>query len=95
MFMDGYYQDGPFLEEVCKVHSTYPSFMPKARTIGTVIRTHTAPLYKDSYALIQWPSGSTSGKDQWWCPMDLLLELSHCRIDADEFIPVHLNFHSN
>lgn len=53
------------------LHSTYPEFFPPVKTIGTV----TEFLSCSELAKVQWPSGTTSGNDSWWCHTEFLLEL--------------------
>ena len=55
------------------LHSAYPEYYPSAKTIGAVVEFGEcgwAGLVK-----IQWPAGSTSGNDSWWCHPEFLLEL--------------------
>ena len=59
------------------LHSAHPEFYPPAKTIGTVVKidesgyTHAG----GGMVKIQWPSGTTSGNDSWWCYSSYLLEL--------------------
>ena len=59
------------------LHSAYPEYYPPAKTIGTVVAfgesgfTHA----DEDLVKIQWPSGTVSGDDSWWCYSEYLLEL--------------------
>ena len=52
-------------------HSAYPEYCPPTKTIGTVV----AFLSRSELVRVQWPSGTTSGDDCWWCCSEYLLEL--------------------
>lgn len=55
------------------LHSAYPEYYPSAKTIGTVVKFDECGW--NDLVEIQWPTGSTSGNDSWWCHSDFLLEL--------------------
>lgn len=54
-----------------EAHKDNPQWFPNVRTVGTVTEAgfHTY--------LIQWPKGSTSGTDEWYCD-DTRLEVLLC-----------------
>lgn len=45
-------------------HKRLPEFYPTVGTIGTVIGK--SQIVKDSF-YIQWPKGTTSDNDEWYC----------------------------
>ena len=49
-----------------KVHNEYPRWFPVVGTVGAIINTSNASPY------IQWPSGTTSENDRWFCSLDWL-----------------------
>lgn len=53
----------------------YPDFYPPVKTIGTVIDIDRSINSDGSPLYIQWPVGSTSGNDRWWCGAGNVLEL--------------------
>ena len=55
------------------LHSAYPEFYPSAKTIGTVVEFGEGGW--SDLVKVQWPVGTTSGNDSWWCYSDYLLEL--------------------
>ena len=55
--------------------SAYPEFYPPAKTIGTVVEIEESRYNYTDMVRIQWPSGTTSENDSWWCYSDYLLEL--------------------
>lgn len=57
------------------LHSAYPEFYPPAKTIGTVVEIGEDVGNYSDLVKVQWPSGTTSGNDSWWCYSDFLLEL--------------------
>ena len=59
------------------LHSAYPEFYPPVKTIGTVIKIdESGYTHADGDMVrVQWPSGTTSGDDSWWCYSSFLLEL--------------------
>ena len=42
-------------------HKTLPSYCPIAGTLGVVLKV------KGDSICVQWPHGTTSGEDVWWC----------------------------
>lgn len=54
-------------------HRAFPEFFPEARTIGHVLGTNG----RGGSLQVQWPEGSTSEDDLWWCAPNNLIELSH------------------
>lgn len=44
---------------------------PPVKTIGTVLKVGSS-----NDIFVQWPSGSTSDDDHWWCSMNDVIELS-------------------
>ena len=44
-------------------HKTYPQYYPELGTIGEAVYVRDASACD---LRVQWPSGSTSGDDQWW-----------------------------
>lgn len=58
-------------------HRSKPWFFPKVGTVGTVTKVGLyAPI--GIYAiLVQWPKGSTSRTDEWYCD-DTRLEVLLC-----------------
>ena len=63
----------------CRKHTTlrsaYPEFYPPAKTIGTVVEFGENEYNCRDLVKVQWPSGTTSGNDSWWCYSIYLLEL--------------------
>ena len=63
----------------CRKHTTlrsaYPEFYPPAKTIGTVVAFGESGFTNAELVKVQWPSGTTSGDDSWWCYSEYLLEL--------------------
>ena len=57
------------------LHSAYPEFYPPAKTIGTVVEIGESGYKYADLVGVQWPSGTTSGNDIWWCYSYQLLEL--------------------
>ena len=59
------------------LHSAYPEFYPPAKTIGTVVAFEESGFTRadEDLVRVQWPSGTTSGDDSWWCYSEYLLEL--------------------
>ena len=57
------------------LHSAYPEFYPPAKTIGTVVEFGENEYNCRDLVKVQWPSGTTSGNDRWWCYSIYLLEL--------------------
>ena len=55
------------------LHSAHPEYYPPAKTIGTVVEIGEGGW--TALVKVQWPSGTTSGNDSWWCHPDFLLEL--------------------
>lgn len=53
---------GDKVKYISKNHREMPEFYPKIGTIGTVVNEG-----GDTDWYIQWPKGSTSGKDCWYC----------------------------
>ena len=53
------------------LHSVSSEYYPPAKTIGTVMGF----LSRSELVRDQWPSGTTSGDDSWWCHPEFLLEL--------------------
>ena len=49
-----------------KVHNKYPRWFPVVGTVGAIINTSNTSPY------IQWPSGTTSKNDRWFCSLDWL-----------------------
>lgn len=49
-----------------KVHNKYPRWFPVVGTVGAIINTSNTSSY------IQWPSGTTSKNDRWFCFLDWL-----------------------
>lgn len=49
-----------------KVHNEYPRWFPVVGTVGAIINTSNTSPY------IQWPSGTTSENDRWFCSLDWL-----------------------
>lgn len=47
-----------------RLHNQLPNYYPPAGTIGTVLY-----VCKYSPLPIQWPIGSTSMRDVWWCDL--------------------------
>lgn len=50
----------------------YPDYYPPIKTIGTVLAVYKS----DNTVYVQWPSGSTSSDDRWWCDFDDVIEIS-------------------
>lgn len=46
-----------------KAHEDCPAFYPPIGTIGTVSR-----ILKNGDLDVQWPTGSTTVDDRWYCP---------------------------
>lgn len=44
-------------------HEKAPEYYPKVGTVGEVVIVDK----KDGAELVQWPIGSTSDNDRWWC----------------------------
>lgn len=62
-------------------HRVYPEYFPEARTIGHVLGTN-GP---GGCVKVQWPVGSTTYDDLWWCALSSLIELSHnMEVDTDD-----------
>lgn len=57
------------------LHSVYPECYPPVRTFGTVVEIGESGYNYTDLVKIQWPSGTTSGNDSWWCYSSYLLEL--------------------
>ena len=57
------------------LRSTYPEFYPPVKTIGTVVEIGVRGYNHRDLVKIQWPSGTSSGNDSWWCHSIYLLEL--------------------
>ena len=57
------------------LHSAYHEYYPPAKTIGTVVTFGESGFTDSDLVRVQWPSGTTSGDDSWWCYSDFLLEL--------------------
>ena len=57
------------------LHSSYPEFYPPAKTIGTVAKIGESGYTDEDLIMVQWPSGTTSENNSWWCYSDYLLEL--------------------
>ena len=53
---------GDKVKYIGKDHRETPEFYPEIGTIGTVVKES-----EDTDWYIQWPKGSTSGKDCWYC----------------------------
>lgn len=53
---------GDKVRYIGKDHKKMPEFYPEIGTIGTVMKES-----GDTDWYIQWPKGSTSGKDCWYC----------------------------
>ena len=53
---------GDKVKYIGKDHREMPEFYPEIGTIGTVVKED-----EDTDWRIQWPKGSTSGKDYWYC----------------------------
>lgn len=51
---------------VDKVHNEYPRWFPVVGTVGAIINA------SDTSPYIQWPSGTTSENDRWFCSLDWL-----------------------
>lgn len=49
-----------------KVHNEYPRWFPVVGTVGAIINVGDTSLY------IQWPLGTTSENDRWFCSLDWL-----------------------
>ena len=49
-----------------KVHNEYPRWFPVIGTVGAIINVSNTSPY------IQWPSGTTSENDRWFCSLDWL-----------------------
>lgn len=49
-----------------KVHNEYPRWFPVVGTVGAIINVSNTSPY------IQWPSGTTSENDRWFCSLDWL-----------------------
>lgn len=59
----------------CTLHSVYHEYYPPAKTIGTVAAFGESGFTRAELVRVQWPSGTTSGDDSWWCYSEYLLEL--------------------
>ena len=57
------------------LRSAYPEFYPPSKTIGTVVEIGESGYIDEDLVRVQWPSGTTSGNDSWWCYSSFLLEL--------------------
>lgn len=57
------------------LRSVYPECYPPAKTIGTVVASGESGFTQEELIRVQWPSGTTSGDDSWWCYSSCLLEL--------------------
>ena len=57
------------------LHSAYHEYYPPAKTIGTVVAFGESGFTNEELVRVQWPSGTTSGDDSWWCYSKYLLEL--------------------
>ena len=57
------------------LRSAYPEFCPPAKTIGTVVEIGESGYNYTDLVKVQWPSGTTSENDIWWCYSYYLLEL--------------------
>lgn len=62
-----------------KAHEQTPEYYPSVGTIGTVVMDECNP--KDWK--IQWPKGTTSGNDRWYCGEESI-ELFDGKIEKDE-----------
>lgn len=49
-----------------KIHNEYPKWFPVVGTVGAIINASNTNPY------IQWPSGTTSENDRWFCSLDWL-----------------------
>ena len=49
-----------------KIHNEYPRWFPVVGTVGAIINASNTSPY------IQWPSGTTSENDRWFCSLDWL-----------------------
>jgi hypothetical protein len=49
------------------MHKIYPKWYPSVGTNGVVTS------FSDGTPKVQWESGSTSGKDRWYCDKDYLI----------------------
>lgn len=49
-----------------KVHNECPRWFPVVGTVGAIINV------SDTSPYIQWPSGTTSDNDRWFCSLDWL-----------------------
>lgn len=49
-----------------KIHNEYPRWFPVVGTVGAIINASNTSSY------IQWPSGTTSENDRWFCSLDWL-----------------------
>lgn len=70
MFTDGFVPVISKRRKNCLRSEAFPEFYPPVKTIGTVIG-----IVADSTLYIQWPAGSTSEHDRWWCDAGDVLEL--------------------
>ena len=57
------------------LRSAYHEYYPPAKTIGTVVQFGESGFTDSELVRVQWPSGTTSGDDSWWCYSEYLLEL--------------------
>ena len=62
-----------------KAHEQTPEYYPSVGTIGTIVMDESNP--KDWK--IQWPKGTTSGDDRWYCGEESI-ELFDGKIEKDE-----------
>ena len=53
---------GDRVQYIGKDHNDMPEFYPEIGTIGTIVKES-----GDTDWYIQWPKGSTSGDDKWYC----------------------------
>lgn len=49
-------------------HEGSPEYHPKVGTVGKVVWVYEL----ENEALVQWPEGSTSDDDRWWCMYDMV-----------------------
>lgn len=62
-----------------KAHEQTPEYYPSVGTIGTVVMDE----YNPKDWKIQWPKGTTSGNDRWYCEEESI-ELFDGKIEKDE-----------